>query len=83
MFFVCVLFPFPVEVLKGQSLIQGLLFVPFSSGNGKRKGMRKGIAILLQLIREKKKDKALATFKRTKECPSSTSECFPAKFQRL
>lgn len=58
MCFVCVFFPFPVEVLKGQSLIQGLLFVPFSSGNGKRKGMRKGIAILLQLIREKKKKKS-------------------------
>lgn len=52
MFFVCVFLLFPVEVLKGENLIQGLSFVPFfSSGNGKRRGMRKGegLPILLQL----------------------------------
>lgn len=68
--FVCTFSPFPVEVLKGESLIQGLAFIPFSSGNGMRKG--KEIRILLKLIKIiiKKKNEA---FKRTKK--GTSSEC--------
>lgn len=50
--FVCAFSPFQVEVLKGESLIQGLSFIPFSSGNGMRKG--KEIRILLKLLKKKK-----------------------------